>query len=187
MQHCKPCKTPCSPSIRLNAHEGPISLIQLLTKVLLVLSIIWLLLSLRYCLRFINYVSSCKLHWCSPCCRKTCSSLFECHGVTFLPRKLKPTAFTDIDWVGDPNDLCSTMGFLIYLGRTPITWFALKKCIVSRFSMEVESQALTTTDVEVCLLHMLHKAFDIFLHYPPQLWCDNFFASGLASNPVFHA
>ena len=79
------------------------------------------------------------------------------------------------------------MSFLIYLGRTPITWFALKKCMVSWFSMEVESQALTTTDVEVCLLHILLKAFDIFLHHPPQLWCDNFLASALASNPIFHA
>ncbi|KAL8160791.1 hypothetical protein V2J09_012280, partial [Rumex salicifolius] len=57
--------------------------------------------------------------------------------------------FSDVDWVGDKDDYASTTGYLIYFGKTPISWRSRKQRSVSRSSTEVEYRALADTASEL--------------------------------------
>ena len=93
----------------------------------------------------------------------------------------------DSDWVGDPYDKRSTIGYFVYLGYNPTAWSAKKQDIVSRSSMESEYRALATTTVELSWLRQVLKDLGVFLSTPPKLWRDNVSALAIASNLVFHA
>ena len=93
----------------------------------------------------------------------------------------------DSDWASDPFDRCSTTSYLMYLGYNPITWSAKKQDIVSHSSTESDYRALATTATELSWLRQVLQDLGVFLPIPPKLWCDNFSALAIASNPVFHA
>jgi hypothetical protein len=90
------------------------------------------------------------------------------HGIEFTLGPLSLLAYTDADWAGDPNDRCSTPGFLVYLGHNVITWSAKKQAIVSRSFTESEYQALaiastrsvplSKTWVYTSLIHLFSSA-----------------------------
>jgi len=42
-------------------------------------------------------------------------------GISYTKRDLQLKAFSDADWVGDPNDRRSTTGLVIFLGNNPIS------------------------------------------------------------------
>jgi transposase InsO family protein len=109
------------------------------------------------------------------------------HGIEFTPSPLSLSAYTDADWVGDPDDRRSTSGFLIYLGSNANTWSAKKQPTVSRSSTESEYRALAFASAELCWIRTLLKDLGIFISDTPILWCDNVSALAIASNPVFHA
>jgi hypothetical protein len=109
------------------------------------------------------------------------------HSIEFTLDPLSLSAYTDADWVGDPDDRRSTSGFLIYLGSNAITWSAKKKPTVSRSSTESEYCALAFASAELCWIRTLLKDLRIFISDTPILWCDNVSALAIASNPVFHA
>jgi hypothetical protein len=109
------------------------------------------------------------------------------HGIEFTPGPLSLSAYTDADWVGDPDDRRSTSGFLIYLGSNAITWSAKKQPTVSRSSTESEYRALAFASAELCWIRTLLKDLGIYITDPPILWCDNVYALAIASNLVFHA
>ena len=44
--------------------------------------------------------------------------------------------FTDYDWVGDPDDWKSTIGYLFTLGSRPITWGCKKRSAIDLSSIE---------------------------------------------------
>ena len=60
------------------------------------------------------------------------------HGISFSPRPLTLTAFSNANWAGDPTDRRSTTDVLVFLGSSPISWSAKKQYTVSRSSTEVE-------------------------------------------------
>lgn len=78
------------------------------------------------------------------------------HGLTFRPATLELKAFTDSDWAGDPNDLRSTTGFVIFLGNCPISWSSRKQTTVSRSSTEAEYRAMADTASEVLCTWLRH-------------------------------
>ena len=84
-------------------------------------------------------------------------------------------------------DRRSITSIVVFLGNSPITWFAKKQCTMSRSSIEAEYRALASTTAELYWIRMLLRDFDIFLPQPPLLWCDNVSTLAIASNPVFHA
>ena len=53
------------------------------------------------------------------------------YGIYFSLGPLTLTAFTDVDWVGDPFDRKSTTGFMVFLGPNPISWSSKKQTTVS--------------------------------------------------------
>ena len=48
------------------------------------------------------------------------------HGICLSPGPLTLTAFSNVDWAGDPTDRRSTTGLLVFLGPNPISWSAKK-------------------------------------------------------------
>ena len=76
---------------------------------------------------------------------------------------------------------------IVFLGNSPITWFAKKQTIVSRSSTEGKYRSFAHTTTKLYWLRMLLKDLGVYLHHPPILWCDNISALALASNPIFHA
>jgi hypothetical protein len=191
MQHCSPCKTPCVPHVRLSATEGTP-----LTDVLAYRSLVGALhyltftrLDLSFAVhqvcQFMNAPTDIHLIAAKRILRYLRGTLD--HGLHYTPGPTTLSAFTDVDWAGDPNDRRSTSGLLVFLGHNPITWSVKKQLTVSRSSTEVEYRALASASVEVRWLRVLLRDLGFFISDPPILWCDNVSALAIASNPVFHA
>ena len=109
------------------------------------------------------------------------------HGISFSPGPLTLTAFSDVDWAGDPHDRRSTTGLLVFLGPSPISWSSKKQTTVARSSTEAEYRALASIAAEMSWLHILFKELRIFLSHVLVLWCDNASAIAVSTNPVFHS
>ena len=103
------------------------------------------------------------------------------HGICFSPSALTLTAFSNVDWAGDPTNRHSTTGLLVFLGPNPISLSAKKQNTMSRSFTEVEYRALATSAVELSWLWILFKELKIFLPYIPVIWCDNFSAKSCFS------
>ena len=95
------------------------------------------------------------------------------------------TAYSDSDWVGDPDDRRSTTGFAIFLGYNLVAWSAKKQSIVSHSSTKAEYRALAITTIEMFWLGMLFKDIHVVLPTTSTIWCDNIGALALAANPVY--
>ncbi|CAL2228237.1 unnamed protein product [Prunus armeniaca] len=67
------------------------------------------------------------------------------YGIQFTSGFLELQAYTDADWAGDPNDRKSTSGYVVFLGRNPISWGAKKQTTVSRSSTEAEYRSLANS------------------------------------------
>ena len=142
MQHCSLCKTPCVPHVRLFTIEGT-----LLTDVHAYRSLVGALhyltftrLDLSFAVhqvcQFMNAPTDIHLIAAKRILRYLRGALD--HGLHYTPGPTTLSAFTDVDWAGDPNDRRSTSGLLVFLGHNPITWSAKKQLIVSRSSTEAE-------------------------------------------------
>uniref|UniRef100_A0A2N9F9H0 Reverse transcriptase Ty1/copia-type domain-containing protein n=1 Tax=Fagus sylvatica TaxID=28930 RepID=A0A2N9F9H0_FAGSY len=80
------------------------------------------------------------------------------------------------------------LGYVVFLGSTPITWVSKKQCTISRYLYrKLNIATLLPLLAEVFWIRIVLKDLGIFIPDPPLLWCDNLFALALASNPVFHA
>ncbi|XP_019155152.1 PREDICTED: uncharacterized protein LOC109152023 [Ipomoea nil] len=95
-------------------------------------------------------------------------------------------AFSDSDWVGDPNNQKSTSGFTVFLGANLISWTYWKQRILARLSTEAEYKALTDVSPEVTWLVSLIKELGLPPVSSPKLWCDNLGATYFCTNPVFY-
>ena len=191
MENAKPTKTPCCPSIRLVPHSGVassdpteyrrmIGALQYLTFTRLDLAF-----SVHQLCQFMSKPTSSQLEVAKHVLRYITGTLH--HGINFFPGPLTLTAFSNVDWARDPTDRRSTIGLLVFLGSSPISWSAKKQNIVSRSSIEAEYRALATSAAKLSWLRILFKELKIFLSRVPVIWCDNVFAIALFANPVFHS
>jgi hypothetical protein len=71
------------------------------------------------------------------------------HGLLFRPNSLTLQAYADANWARNPDDRCSTSGYVVFLGKTPITWVSKKQSTISRSSTEAEYRSLSSATAEV--------------------------------------
>lgn len=67
-------------------------------------------------------------------------------GITLTKVKdFEIICYCDADWRGGPIDRKSHTGYLIYIGRTLVSWFSKKQSVLARSSTEVEYRTIATT------------------------------------------
>ena len=110
------------------------------------------------------------------------------HGIIIhASSPLTVHAFSDADWAGDNDDYVSTNGYIIYIGRNPVSWSSKKQRGVARSSTEAEYRAVANTASEVRWICSLMSELHISLPSAPVIYCDNVGATYLCANPVFHS
>lgn len=107
-------------------------------------------------------------------------------GLTYTKSDLTIRAFSDADWVGDPNDQRSTTGLVVFFGVNLISWSSKKQQIVSQSSTEAEYQAMSTISAEIDWILQLLSFLQVQIPSPPILFCDNLSAIALSFNLVQH-
>ncbi|XP_058092112.1 uncharacterized mitochondrial protein AtMg00810-like [Magnolia sinica] len=71
-------------------------------------------------------------------------------GIFFpLSNSTHVTAYTNSDWASYPTTRCSTTGYFIQLGTSPISWRTKKQNIVAPSSAEAEYRAMAVTTCEL--------------------------------------
>jgi histone deacetylase 1/2 len=65
------------------------------------------------------------------------------------------SAFSDVDWIGCPDNRRSTGGFVVYVGSNLVSWNARNQVTVSRSSTEVEYKSLANATAEVMWVQTL--------------------------------
>jgi hypothetical protein len=95
-------------------------------------------------------------------------------------------AYSDATWASDPVDRCSTIGYCILLGSSPIAWKSKKQAAISRSSAEDELRALATTTAEIIWLHWLLADLSVSCDTSTPLLCDNLSAIHISHDPVKH-
>ena len=99
---------------------------------------------------------------------------------------LKLRCFTDSDWASCIDSRRSVTGWVVFLGRSLISWKAKKQATTSRSSSEAEYRALASSTCEVQWLIYLLNDFDVSHLDPALIYCDNQSAIQIANNPTFH-
>ncbi|CAA7051060.1 unnamed protein product [Microthlaspi erraticum] len=95
-------------------------------------------------------------------------------------------AFTDADYATCPDSRRSVSGYMVYLGKSLISWKSKKQQTVSRSSCEAEYRSMALATCELLWLSQLLRDMKITPCSPAKLFCDNKAAMHIASNPVFH-
>jgi hypothetical protein len=93
-------------------------------------------------------------------------------------------AYSDATRASDPIDHCSTTGYCILLGSSPIAWKSKKQAAISCSSAEAELRALATTTAEIIWLRWLLADLGVTCDTSTPLLCDNLSAIQIDHDPV---
>lgn len=99
---------------------------------------------------------------------------------------LRIRAWCDTDYAGCPLTRRSLNGWLVTLGKSPLTWKSQKQDVVARSSAKAEYRSMALTVCELKWFRSLLSEFGVTQNEPMDLYCDNQAAIYIAANPVFH-
>ena len=95
--------------------------------------------------------------------------------------------WSDSNWAQDPDDHCSTSGFVFDIAGSLISWSSKKQQTVATLSVEAEYVASANATKKAVWLHTLLTELD----FPPTtatiIFADNQDYIALASNLVSHS
>jgi hypothetical protein len=94
--------------------------------------------------------------------------------------------FIDLDWVGDPNDRNSIVGYVFSLGYGPVTWDCKKQQDLTLSSTEAEYREEVNASQESLWLQQIFLEFRLQQQHSTNLQCDNQSAIKLAKYLVQH-
>ena len=100
--------------------------------------------------------------------------------------RLTLTAYSDSDWAACPNTRRSVTGYVLLLGKSPVSWKSKKQSTLSKSSSEAEYRAMASASSETTWLVRLFTELGITDLKPVTLYCDNQSAIHIGKNPVFH-
>ena len=94
--------------------------------------------------------------------------------------------FSDANWVEDKDTFSSTSAYVVYLGKTLVSWSSKKQWTIARSSTEAEYRLVANTTIEIQWICYLLSDLGIMLPCCSVIYYDNIGANQLCSNPVFH-
>ncbi|XP_021734740.1 uncharacterized protein LOC110701391 [Chenopodium quinoa] len=92
----------------------------------------------------------------------------------------------DSDWAACPLTRRSLTGWIIFLGKSPISWKIKKQKTVSTSSSEAEYRCMCATTMELMWLKRLLLSLGVQHPKAIKLFCDSQSALHIAKNSVFH-
>ncbi len=103
-------------------------------------------------------------------------------NILFSGQLVSLVGYSDSDWAGDPTNMTSTSGYVLFLANAPILWQSKLQPIVALSSTEAEYIALSTTAQETIWLKTLLRELGYQMRIPTTLFCDNQGAIQLTKN-----
>ncbi|XP_021774228.1 uncharacterized protein LOC110738163 [Chenopodium quinoa] len=106
--------------------------------------------------------------------------------ILYATDQLSLTAYSDSDWASCPNTRRSVTGYVLLLGKSPVSWKSKKQPTISKSSSETEYRAMAAASSETTWLVKLLTELCVLNLKPVALHCDNQSAIHIGKNPVFH-
>lgn len=112
-------------------------------------------------------------------------------GITYTagPQHLSDSliAYTNTDWGGDQDQICSTPGNIVTLAGSAILWGSKLQMTTAQSTMEAECIAASFASKEILWLRqMLDELMPGTINKPTPILCDNQSAIAVAKNPAMH-
>jgi hypothetical protein len=96
------------------------------------------------------------------------------------------TTYTDADHAGNPDNGCSTSGYIVKMGTGAISWSSRLQGVVALSTTEAEFVAATSAGQEILWLRNLFAEFGYKITSASTLYIDNQSALSVAKNPEHH-
>ena len=97
---------------------------------------------------------------------------------------LQLAGFSDSNWVGDPIDRKSTLGFAFMFFEVPIFCSNKKQHTISVSSLEDEYRAAVNAATQCVWLQGILREFGVTIDSPTKIWLDNKSALKISTNIV---
>eukprot|EP00253_Pinus_taeda_P019715 PITA_19715 len=104
----------------------------------------------------------------------------------FRMESSKPMETALADWAGSPSDRKSTLGGLLSIGSTKVSWYNNKQQSVALGSVEVEYMVASEATCEAMWMRKIPVGLFGQQMDPTVIYCDNESCIKLFENLVFH-